>query len=522
LSRSIFKSTTVVGSMTLLSRVSGLVREMLYARFFGAGAFMDAFLVAVKIPNFLRRLFAEGAFSQGFVPVISEYRHARTQQETRELIAGVAGTFGGILFVVTVIGVLAAPLLVLVFAPGFRSTEGQLEQTAQMLRFTFPYILFISLTALFGGVLNSYGRFAVPAATQVLMNLVMIVFTAWLAVGSDNPGLVMSIGVFVSGLAQVVFQLPAVAALGLLSWPKWRPAMEGVRRIGRLMLPGILGSSMAQISLLLDTLIASFLVTGSIAWLYFADRLMEFPLGVFSIALATVILPGLSAHHAKASREQFSQTLDWALRVTLLLASPAAVAMAIFSGPMTATVFGHGEFNARDVQMTSYALMAYSVALLGMSLVKVLAPGYFARQDTATPVRVGLIALGVNIGLNIVVVMPAAWLGFPAPHVLLAVSTSISSVVNTVLLWRGLRKDGVYSASSGWPALLVRIVAANGVMAAALWWLAGDLQGWVDASTLERVGRCALCVGAGAAVYFAALYLFGLRYRHVAPYTGRL
>ena len=516
MSGTIFKSTGVVGSLTLLSRVTGLVREMVYAQFFGASALMDAFLVAFKIPNFLRRLFAEGAFSQGFVPVISEYRHKRGHEETRELIAGVAGTLGAVLFVVTVVGVVAAPILILVFAPGFRGTEGKYEQAVQMLRFTFPYVFFISLTALFSGVLNSYGRFAIPALTQVIMNLVMIVFTAWLAVGSDNPGLVMSAGVFVAGVLQLSFQLPAVAKLGLLSWPRWRPALEGVRHIGKLMIPGIIGSSMAQVSLLLDTLIASFLVTGSIAWLYFADRLMEFPLGVFSIALATVILPGLSAHHAKASKESFAATLDWALRLTLLLASPAAVGMLVFAGPLTATIFGRGQFSPRDVEMTSYALMTYSFGMLFMSLVKVLAPGYFARQDTKAPLRAGLIALGVNIGLNVLIVLPAARMGFPAPHALLAISTSLSAAVNTFLLLRGLRKADVYTPSPGWPALLVRIVAANGVMAVALIWLGGDLQGWMSAGALARVGRCALCIGAGAALYFAALYVFGLRYRHLA------
>jgi putative peptidoglycan lipid II flippase len=516
LSRSIFKSTTVVGSMTLLSRVTGLVREMVYAQFFGAGALMDAFLVAFKIPNFLRRLFAEGAFSQGLVPVISEYRHKRSQEETKELVAGVAGTFGALLFVVTVVGVIAAPILIFLFAPGFTSKQGQYEQAVQMLRLTFPYLFFISLTALFSGVLNSYGRFAIPAVTQVVMNVVMIVFTAWLAVGSDNPGLVMSLGVFVSGLLQVAFQLPAVAKLGLLSWPKWRPRLEGVRRIGQLMLPGILGSSMGQVSLLLDTLIASFLVTGSIAWLYFADRLMEFPLGVFSIALATVILPGLSAHHAKASKEHFAATLDWALRLTLLLATPAAVGLLVLAGPLTATMFGRGEFSATDVEMTSYALMTYSFGMLFMSLVKVLAPGYFARQDTRTPLRVSLISLGVNMALNVFVVLPAAYFGFPAPHALLAVSTSVSAAVNTALLWRGLSREGVYVASPGWAALFARIVAANAIMAGVLLWIAGDLESWIAASSFERVWRCALCVGTGAAAYFAALYVFGMRYRHLA------
>jgi putative peptidoglycan lipid II flippase len=516
LSGAIFKSTGLVGALTLLSRVTGLVREMVYAQVFGASALMDAFLVAIKIPNFLRRLFAEGAFSQGFVPVITEYRHKRSHEETRELVSGVAGTLGAVLFGVSVVGVIAAPVLVFIFAPGFTGTEGKFEQAAQMLRLTFPYIFFVSLTALFGGVLNSYGRFAIPAFTSTLMNLVMIVVTAWLAAGSANPGLVMAAGIFVAGALQTLVQLPAVAKLGLLSWPTWRPALEGVRRIGRLMLPGILGSSIAQVSLLLDSLIASFLVDGSIAWLYFADRLMEFPLGVFSIALATVILPGLSAHHAKASKQQFSATLDWALRLTLLLTTPAAVGMLVFAGPITATIFGRGQFSLHDVQMTSYALMTYSFGMLFMSLVKVLAPGFFARQDTGTPVRAGMISLGVNVALNLAIVLPAAHAGFTAPHALLAISTSLAAGLNTVLLLRGLRKAGVYTPAAGWPALMGRIVVASAVMAGALLWLGGDLDGWMAAGAMARVGRCALCIGGAAALYFGVLYALGLRYRHVS------
>ncbi len=489
---------------------------MVYAQVFGASALMDAFLVAIKIPNFLRRLFAEGSFSQGFVPVISEYRHKRSHEDTRELISGVAGTLGALLFVISVIGVIAAPILVLIFAPGFRGTEGKFEQAAQMLRFTFPYILFVSLTALFGGVLNSYGRFAIPALTSTVMNIVMIVVTAWLAAGSSNPGLVMAAGIFVAGALQVAFQLPAVAKLGLLSWPRWRPALDGVRRIGNLMLPGILGSSIAQIGLLLDSFIASFLVDGSIAWLYFADRLMEFPLGVFSIALATVILPGLSAHHARASKEQFSATLDWALRVTLLLATPAAVGLLVFAGPITATIFGRGQFSAHDVQMTSYALMTYSFGMLFISLVKVLVPGFFARQDSRTPVRVGMAALGLNVGLNVAIVLPAAHAGFPAPHALLAVSTSLSAALNAGLLLRGLRKVGVYSPAAGWGVLMGRIVAANAVMAGVLVWMGGDVESWMALGAWERVGRCAVCIGGAAGVYFGGLSALGMRYRDLA------
>lgn len=511
MSRAIFKSTTVVGVTTLLSRITGLWRDMVYSQSFGAGSVMDAFLVAYKIPNFLRRLFAEGAFSQSFVPVISEYKVRRTQDEVRELVGGVSGTLGAVLFVVTLIGVIAAPVIIFLFAPGFRAEAGKYELAVEMFRFTFPYLFFISLTALFSGVLNSYGRFAIPAFTQVIMNVVMIVFASLIAPHTERPGLTLAMGVFVAGLLQLLFQLPAVAKLGLLSMPRWRPALEGVRRIGKLMVPGIIGSSAAQVSLLLDTLIASFLITGSIAWLYYADRLMEFPLGVFSIALATVILPRLSAQHAEQSMERFTATLDWSLRLVLLIVTPAAVALFVIAGPLTATIFGYGEFGARDIQMATYALMAYSWGLLGFSLVKVLAPGYFARQDTKTPVKVGLIALGVNMGINVAVVLPAHLAGFPVPHVLLATSTCISAAVNTFLLWRGLRRDGVYRPGAGWWRLLTQIGVASVAMGALLWWLKGDLAGWIAAGALERAGRLTLCIVAGATAYFLVLFLAGVR-----------
>jgi len=329
----------------------------------------------------------------------------------------------------------------------------------------------------------------------------------------------LAMGVFVSGILQLGFQLPAVIKLGLFRMPRWKPAAEGVRRIGRLMLPGIFGSSVAQVSLLLDTQIAS-LITAGVSWLYYADRLMEFPLGVFSIALATVVLPSLSRHHASDSKEHFTTTLDWALRIVLLLISPAAVALLVFAGPLTATTFGYGKFDAHDVQMASFALMAYSWGLLGFSFVKVLAPGYFARQDTKTPVRVGLIALGVNIAMNVGVALPAVKLGFPYPHVLIATSTCMSAAVNTTLLWRGLAKAGVYKAQPGWGALLARILFANAVMAALLIWMGGNLQGWIDATPLHRIGRLAVCIVTAAAAYFAALFLSGTRLRHLRNVAG--
>ena len=510
----------MTGIATLVSRITGLLREIVYAIAFGASAFMDAWLVAFKIPNFLRRLFAEGSFSQAFVPVISEYKHKNSQEEVRALVEDVAGTFAVVLFVITLIGVIAAPIIILAFAPGWSDEQSKWDLATSMLRWTFPYLFFISLSALFSGVLNSYGRFALPAYTQVIMNVVMIVTALWIAPHTENPGVTLAMGVFVSGLLQVGFQVPSVIKLGLFRKPRWKPAAEGVKRIGRLMLPGIFGSSVAQVSLLLDTIIVSFLVTGSLSWLYFADRLMEFPLGVFSIALATVILPSLSRHHAAESMEQFTGTLDWALRLVIVLVSPAAVAMLVFAGPLTATTLGYGAFKPHDVQMASYALMAYSWGLIGFSLVKVLAPGYFARQDTRTPVRVGLIALGVNMAINLAVVLPAQYWGFPYPHILIATSTCISAALNTTLLWTGLAKRGVYKARPGWGGLIARVLFANAVMAALLLWLGGDLQSWTQQSAWERTGRLALCIGAAATAYFAALFLAGMRLRHVRNVAG--
>jgi putative peptidoglycan lipid II flippase len=514
MSRPLLKSTTTTGFATLLSRITGLLRDTFIAQAMGVGPVSDAFLVAFKIPNFLRRLFAEGAFSQSFVPVISEFKVQRDKNEVRELVAGVSGTLGGVLFLVSVVGVIAAPLIIFLFAPKWAVTgTGEYDLAVQMLRWTFPYLFFISLTSLFSGVLNSHGRFFIPAFTQVVMNIVLIVVAVFIAKDSSNPGLALSIGVFVSGVLQVLFQLPSVARLGLLTWPRWRPALEGVRRVAKLMVPGIIGSSMAQISLLIDTQIATFLISGSVTWLYYADRLMEFPLGVFSIALATVILPGLSAQHAAKDSAQFSGTLDWALRLVVLLATPAAVGMLCFAGPMTAMILGYGRFDAEDVQKTSYALMAYSWGLLGFSFVKVLVPGYFARQDTKRPVRIALTALAVTTALNILVVIPASRMGFAYPHILIATSTCIGAALNTLLLWRGLVKEGALRPSPVWPKFLLRVLAACLVMGALLCWLAGDTLHWTQMPFFERVLRCGAGIALGAAVYFAVLFALGMRQR---------
>ena len=517
------RSTTVVGTYTLLSRVTGLLRDMVYSRMFGAGVLMDAFLVAFKIPNFMRRLFAEGAFSQAFVPVVSEYRVRNTHDEVRELVDGAAGTLAWFLTLVTVVGIVVAPLLVLLFAPGFRLDTGKFDLTVEMLRWTFPYLLFISLTALAGGVLNSYGRFAVPAFTSTLLNLTMIVFAAWLAPLFEQPGIALAVGVFVAGAVQLGFQVPFMLRMGLLRRPRWRWDHAGVRKIGRLMLPAIFGSSVSQVALLLDTLIASFLATGSIAWLYYADRLMEFPLGVFSIALATVILPGLAAHHAASSPARFNATLDWALRLTIVVVLPATAALVVLSGPLTVVIFHYGRFDENDVRMSALALMAYSSGLLGFSLVKVLAPGYFARQDTKTPVRIGIQALGVNIGLNLAIVLPLALThDRPGLHALLALNNGIGAWYNSSMLYRGLKRQGVLQHGPGWRGLLLRAAAATVLMCVFLWWLSGTTSRWLVLGAWQRVQWMSLLIAGGAAIYFGTLWLSGirprdLRVRAVAP-----
>lgn len=509
----LLKATSVVGFMTLLSRITGLARDVAFSSWFGSGIVMDAFTVAFKIPNLLRRFFAEGAFSQAFVPVIAEYRSQRSFAETRELVDRVAGTLGAGLFVVTLIGVVAAPLLVLAFAPGFHGGDDRFGLAVEMLRFTFPYILFVSLTALAGSVLNAYRHFAVAAFTPVLLNVVMIVCAGWLEPLFETPGLGLALGVLVAGIVQLAFQVPFLRKLQLLPRPRLGWGHEGVRRIFKLMAPAVFGSSVAQISILLDTLIASFLAAGSISWLYYSDRLVEFPLGVLGIAIATVILPRLADHHAEQSREQFAATLDWALRCTLVVGVPAAVGLAVLAEPLMATLFYRGEFTARDVAMSAASLQAYAPGLLGFILVKVLAPGFFARQDARTPVRIGLLALAIGMALSVLFVVVLTRTQWAPPHTGIAAATACSALLNSALLFAALRTADVYRGGAGWPRLFVQVTVPSVLMAAALVAALGYSGDWLALHTLERVGRLTLLVVGGGAVYFAAGYIFGLRPR---------
>lgn len=514
MAHSLMRSTAVVSAMTLLSRGFGFVRDLLMARAFGAGPAMDAFFVAFKIPNFLRRLFAEGSFSQAFIPVLAERRAQGDLAEVRAFADRVAGTLGGILLIVTVLGVILAPALIFLFAPGFDGANGQRELAISLLRITFPYLLFISLTAFASGLLNTYGQFAVPAFTPVLLNLCLIAATLWVAPRMAEPVYALAWGVFIAGAVQLAFQLPFLARQGLLPRPRWGWHYPPVRRVMTLMVPTLFGSSVAQVNLLVDTLIASFLAVGSVSWLYYADRLMEFPLGVFGIALSTVILPHLSARHAAADPAHFSTTLDWALRSALLISLPAAVMMGVIAHPLLATLFHGGAFEGHDVAMSAAALSTYGLGLTGFILVKVLVPGYYARQDTRTPVRIGLIAMGVNTGLNLLLLIPAVQRSLPAPHAFLALSTSLAAYLNALMLYRGLRTAGVYTPSPGWPRFLTRMGLANGAIGAGLWFWVPAAPYWVAIAGRERLLALGMVLMAVALAYPALLWILGLRPRH--------
>ncbi|TCJ15368.1 murein biosynthesis integral membrane protein MurJ [Parasulfuritortus cantonensis] len=500
----LLKALAAVSSMTLLSRILGFVRDAVIARSFGAGAATDAFFVAFKLPNLLRRLFAEGAFSQAFVPVLAEYKNRRGEAATHVLVNRVATLLFVILMAVAALGVIGAPLIVLVSAPGFTATPDKFELTVTLTRIVFPYIVFISLVSLAGGVLNTWSRFQIPAFTPVLLNVAMILAAALAAPWFDPPVLALGWGAFLGGILQLSIQVPALRRLGMVPGWDWAPRDEGVRRILKLMGPAALGVSVAQISLIINTLFASFLDTGSVSWLYYADRLMEFPTGMLGVALGTILLPSLAKHHADNDAGEYSKLLDWGLRMTLLLAAPAAIALGILAVPLVATLFYHGEFSGHDVEMTRQALVAYSVGLLGLILVKVLAPGFYARQNIKTPVKIAVFTLLATQTMNLAFV-------WQLRHAGLALAIGLGACLNAGILYHHLRKQDIFRPQPGWPAFLARLAVALAVMAATLWFGMLDEARWLAYPTVTRIGHLALLVLAGATSYFVALGLLGFR-----------
>ena len=506
----LLRALATVSGMTLLSRILGFVRDFVIARAFGAGLATDAFFVAFKLPNLLRRMFAEGAFSQAFVPILGEYKNRRGDADTRTLVDHVATLLSLALFAVTAIGIAAAPLLVWISAPGFAAEASKFELTITLTRITFPYIFFMSLVALAGGILNTWSRFALPAFTPVVLNLVFIAMALLAAPYFDPPVLALAWAVFIGGLLQLAIQIPALRHIAMLPRPSlnWRAAWAdpGVRRIVTLMGPALIGVSVSQISLIINTIFASFLANGSVSWLYYADRLMEFPSGLLGAALGTILLPSLAKYHAGNNHAEYSKLLDWGLRLTLLLAAPASLALAILAVPLIATLFFHGAFGAEDVLRTREALVAYAVGLTGLILVKVLAPGFYARQNVKTPVKIALISLTATQAMN------AAFIGW-LQHAGLALSIGLAACLNAVLLYRGLRQHNIFQPQPGWPLFLIKLVLAMAAMGLALWFGAGADSDWLVGGTLQRVLHLSALVGVGVAVYFATLWLLGFRLR---------
>jgi putative peptidoglycan lipid II flippase len=506
--------------MTMMSRVLGLLRDIVIAAFLGASANADAFFVAFKVPNFLRRLFAEGAFSQAFVPVLADYKEHGSVEAVKALVDRVAGVLGGTLLLITSLAVLAAPLVTAVFAPGFVSQPEKYQLTADMIRITFPYLLLISMTGFCGAILNSYGRFAVPAFTPVFLNLSLIFAAVVASPWFEEPVFALAWGVFFAGIIQLLFQLPSLYRLDLVPRPRWDTRHEGVRRILKLMVPALFGVSVSQINLLLDTVLASFLPTGSVSWLYYSDRLAELPLGVFGIAIATVILPNLSAHRAAAREGHFSLTLDWSVRLVLLIGVPAAVALVILARPILVTLFQYGALTPTDVDMAALSLRAYSLGLVAFMLVKVLAPGYYARKDTATPVKIGIVAMVVNMLLNLLFVLPLMYY-WNIGHLGLALATSVAAYLNAGLLLRGLLHSGVFRFQPGWGRYTARLLLATMGMAAVVLVLTPELSAWLGWGWQRRALEMALISGSGIAVYLAVHLLSGTRLRHLlAPSAG--
>lgn len=507
-------SSFVVSIGTMLSRVLGLVRDVVLANLLGAAPNADAFFVAFKIPNFLRRLFAEGAFSQAFVPVLTETREQGSHEAVRHLVDRVAGVLGGSLFVLTALAMVMAPWVALIFAPGFSRDVAKLALTADLIVWTFPYLLLISLTGFCGAILNTYGRFAVPAYTPVLLNLSLITAAVVWAPTMPEPALGLAMGVTLAGVVQLLFQLPSLRALKLTPRPVWDTKDEGVRKILMLMVPALFGVSVSQINLLFDTVLASLLPDGSVAWLYYSDRLTELPLGVFAIAIATVILPTLSALNTRAEPEEFSQTLAWAMRNVLLIAVPATVALWLLAEPILATLFQYGAFTDRDVEMAAASLRAYTVGLGGFMLIKVLAPGYYARQDMKTPVKIGIIAMVSNMVLNVLFVFPLMWY-FGMGHVGLSLATSVSAWINAGLLYLGLRRGGISLTGVFEAKFVARLVVAVSMMGIAVSMMSPAVSLWLTADLRWRVGQMTLLVFVGMASFAMVLAVLGLKLNEV-------
>lgn len=502
----LLKSLATISGLTLVSRIMAFARDVLVAKVFGAGMATDAFFVAFKLPNLLRRMFAEGAFSQAFVPIFGEYRNRRGHEATKLLLDHVTTMLALVLFVVTLIGIIAAPYLVYLSAPGFAKDAAKFDLTVLLLRYTSPYIFFISLVAVAAAILNTYNKFWVPAFAPILLNLCFIASALWLAPYCHPPILALAIAVFVAGIVQLAFQVPFLKKIDMLPSIRFSLKDEGMRRVIRQMGPAMFGVSITQISLIINSIFASFLAAGSVSWLYYADRLMEFPTGLLGAALGTILLPSLSKCHASKDTVEYSRLLDWGLRLTFMLALPAALALGMIAVPLLATFFQRGAFSASDVLMTSHALIGYSIGLIGLILVKILAPGFYARQDIRTPVKIGVATLLATQMMNGLFIY-----GLHLQQAGLALSVGLGACLNSAILFYFLRRKGIYQPEPGWAVYFLKVGMAVLALGITLWLGMGSEQGWLQDAGWMRIGRLSVLVAEGVVVYFAVLAMLGFR-----------
>lgn len=509
----LWRSTVIVSAMTMLSRILGLVRDVVLLNVFGAGKDFDTFVVAFRIPNFFRRLFAEGAFSQAFIPVLTEYKTSRTHAEVQILISRVFGCLLTAMTLLTFVAMVAAPAIIYLYAPGFHNNSEKFDLAVDMFRLTIPYLMFMSLTAFASSILNSYGSFASPAFSPVLLNVAMIAGAWWLTPYMAEPIMALGWAVVAAGILQLAIQIPELWKKNLLIPPKVDFKHEGVDRILKLMLPALFGVSVTQINLLLNTIWASFMQDGSVSWLYSAERMTELPLGLIGVAIGTVILPSLSARHAEQDQVKFKSMIDWAARIIMLVGIPASIALFMLSTPIIQALFQRGEFTVEDTHMTALALQCMSAGVISFMLIKVFAPGFYAQQDTKTPVRVGLMAVAANAILNVMFIGLFKLIDWHAEHMALALASSGSALVNAGMLYFYLHKRNIYRFGTHWKKLAVQFTIANLTMIAALWyaltWYQGDISQWLRIA--EVVGLCVV----GVVAYAVGLLATGFRPRHL-------
>lgn len=497
-----------VASLTGLSRVAGLARDIVVSYFLGAGPIADAFFVAFKIPNFFRRLFAEGAFQQAFIPLLSDYRENYTQSELQEFVRTVAGNFAFVLLGLSFVGVLLAQQLIDLFTLRAWVGEPRYEVAIDLLRVMFPYLGLISLTAFAGSILNSYQRFAITAGAPLILSVCIIIGAVWAAMLAGEVAYAMALGVLTAGFLQLLVHLPTLMRLNLLQLPRLSFAHEGVRRMLRLIVPGVYAASAGQINILVGTILCAQLTVGTVSWFYYADRLIQLPMALLAIALQTILLPNLARLHRMNDREQFNATIDWGVRIGVLLGLPASVALYYLAKPILATIFLRGSFEITDVEMTAIALQAFSIGLVPMVLTRVFGPGYFAREDMHTPFVYATVGVGVNIGVSLSLFW---WLGLLG----IAYATTIAAFVHCYLLTTGLIRNGHYQPSRSLWRFVIASVGGCVVMVVALAYLNLDFMQWVESSEWRRVGRMVLMVIGGVAVYAGIALICGIRPRHV-------